>query len=87
MAYRFKVFLFSVIVLLLLASGCSPSDTASELLEIDIETLEKMGLGDQPAELGSGANLALNPDRVGYPHPLESDHGWGGGSDKWEIID
>jgi parallel beta-helix repeat protein len=32
-------------------------------------------------------NIAINPDRAGYPHPLESDRGWGGGSEKWEIID
>jgi hypothetical protein len=32
-------------------------------------------------------DLALNPLRTGYPHPLESDHGWGGGSDPWEIVD
>ncbi|MGB2842068.1 MAG: right-handed parallel beta-helix repeat-containing protein [Halobacteriota archaeon] len=32
-------------------------------------------------------NIALNPSRSGYPHPLESDRGWGGGSDKWEIVD
>jgi hypothetical protein len=32
-------------------------------------------------------NLALNPSRAGYPNPLESDHGWGGGSDPWEIVD
>jgi parallel beta-helix repeat protein len=30
---------------------------------------------------------ALNPSRTGFPHPLESDHGWGGGSDQWEIVD
>lgn len=24
---------------------------------------------------------------MGYPNPSESDRGWGGGSDKWEIID
>jgi hypothetical protein len=32
-------------------------------------------------------DIALNPTRVGYPTPLESDHGWGGGSDPWEIVD
>ena len=32
-------------------------------------------------------NIALNPGRTGFPHPLESDDGWGGGSDKWEIVD
>lgn len=32
-------------------------------------------------------NIALNPSRTGYPNPLESDQGWGGGSDQWEIVD
>jgi PKD domain len=32
-------------------------------------------------------NIALNPSRTGYPSPLESDQGWGGGSDQWEIVD
>ncbi len=32
-------------------------------------------------------NIALNPSRSGYPSPLESDQGWGGGSDQWEIVD
>lgn len=32
-------------------------------------------------------NLALNPYRSGFPHPLESDRGWGGGADKWDIVD
>lgn len=32
-------------------------------------------------------NLALNPARSGYPHPLESDRGWGGGTDQWDIVD
>jgi hypothetical protein len=32
-------------------------------------------------------NLALNPSRTGLPSPLESDAGWGGGSDPWEIVD
>lgn len=35
----------------------------------------------------SETNIALNPSRSGYPNPLESDQGWGGGSDKWEIVD
>lgn len=33
------------------------------------------------------ANIALNPSRIGYPSPLESDNGWGGGADTWDIID
>src|SRR5438309_10227058 len=32
-------------------------------------------------------NIALNTSRMGFPTPLESDHGWGGGSDQWEIAD
>src|SRR5262249_57973009 len=32
-------------------------------------------------------DLAYNPARTGYPTPLESDRGWGGGSDQWEIVD
>jgi len=32
-------------------------------------------------------NLALNPSRSGYPSPLESDPGWGGGTDTWDIVD
>lgn len=36
----------------------------------------------------SGAeNLAANPSGSGYPSPLESDRGWGGGSYPWEIVD
>jgi hypothetical protein len=36
------------------------------------------------------ANIALNPTRVGFPTPLESDPGWGcctGNVAKWEIVD
>jgi hypothetical protein len=36
------------------------------------------------------ANIALNPTRVGFPTPLESDRGWGcctGNVAKWEILD
>ena len=32
-------------------------------------------------------NLALNNARTGFPHPLESNAGWGGASNPWEIID
>src|SRR5260370_41234895 len=31
-------------------------------------------------------NWALNPSGTGFPHPLESDHGWGGGAQPWEIV-
>ena len=40
-----------------------------------------------PPTCGSTKNLALNPDRAGFPTPLQSDHGWGGGSDVWEVVD
>ena len=33
------------------------------------------------------SNLALNNDRTGFPHPLESSAGWGGASNPWELID
>src|SRR5947209_7680435 len=32
-------------------------------------------------------NLALNLSRTGFPSPAESDNGWGGGTDKWQIVD
>lgn len=32
-------------------------------------------------------NIALNPGRSGYPSPLESDQGWGGGSYPWDLVD
>lgn len=34
-----------------------------------------------------GENIALNLNKRGHPSPLESDRGWGGGSNKWEIVD
>jgi hypothetical protein len=40
-----------------------------------------------PAETSPPEDLALNPDRIGFPHPSESDRGWGGGRDKWDIVD
>jgi len=39
------------------------------------------------SKISEEGNLALNINRTGYPHPLDSDRGWGGGSDKWEIVD
>lgn len=42
-------------------------------------------VGAQPTP--SGINLALNTSRSGYPSPLGSDHGWGGGTNQWEIVD
>lgn len=32
-------------------------------------------------------NYALNPERSGHPSPLESDRGWGGGANTWELVD
>jgi hypothetical protein len=34
-----------------------------------------------------GGNIALNPSGTGYPHPLESDPGWGCCPNKWAMID
>ena len=42
---------------------------------------------DPPSETSPPENIASNPARIGFPHPLESDNGWGGGSDKWDIVD
>jgi hypothetical protein len=38
-------------------------------------------------DIDLGTNIALNPSRTGFPSPLESDRGWGGGSYPWEIVD
>jgi len=32
-------------------------------------------------------NLAYNRLQIGFPSPLESDRGWGGGSSKWQLVD
>lgn len=37
--------------------------------------------------LGAEVNIARNPSGSGFPSPLESDPGWGGGSYPWEIVD
>jgi hypothetical protein len=37
--------------------------------------------------VGAPVNLAVNTSLVGNPSPLSSDLGWGGGSNKWEIVD
>ncbi|MGD0014148.1 MAG: hypothetical protein ABSD56_06955 [Bryobacteraceae bacterium] len=39
-----------------------------------------------PAQ-ASPVDLALNTSASGYPSPLQSDPGWGGGSYPWEIVD
>lgn len=40
-----------------------------------------------PDEVSPPEDIALNLTGSGFPHPLESDRGWGGGSYPWEIID
>ncbi len=37
--------------------------------------------------LSGDVNIALNTSESGYPTPLESDQGWGGGSYPWQIVD
>lgn len=32
-------------------------------------------------------NIAYNPTQTGYPSPLGSDPGWGGGSYPWHLVD
>ena len=36
---------------------------------------------------GPEQNVALNASGSGFPSPLESDRGWGGGSYPWEVLD
>ncbi len=36
--------------------------------------------------IGPTSDIALNTSDVGFPTPLESDPGWGGGSYPWEIV-
>jgi hypothetical protein len=40
-----------------------------------------------PPSCARAVNRALNSDRAGFPTPVESDHGWGGGADVWELVD
>lgn len=40
-----------------------------------------------PNTNGPASNLARNTSGSGFPHPTESDRGWGGGSSQWEIVD
>lgn len=42
---------------------------------------------DDVSHFSPPENLAYNPYRTGFPHPLDSDNGWGGGRDKWDIVD
>ncbi len=58
----------------------SPQDTTPQ----DTIARDSMWL---PPRTSPSTDLALNPVRRGYPHPLASDSGWGGGRDKWDIID
>jgi hypothetical protein len=37
--------------------------------------------------IGPSSDIALNTSDTGFPTPLESDHGWGGGNQPWEIVD
>ena len=37
--------------------------------------------------IGPSSDVALNTAAAGFPTPLESDHGWGGGNQPWEIVD
>ena len=73
-AYKWRLILSTMVVMALSLMVFQPS----------------LSLGNDsvpPAELSPPEDIALNPSRSGYPHPLESDRGWGGGSDKWEIVD
>lgn len=40
-----------------------------------------------PDERSPSEDLALNSAGTGFPSPLESDPGWGGGSFPWEMVD
>ncbi len=72
------IFLLSIFGL----TGCSfaqrPADNQPQ------EAVEATG---PPSQESPSTNLALNPGQNDYPNPLESDHGWGGGADKWDIVD
>jgi hypothetical protein len=37
--------------------------------------------------IGPSSDIALNTSATGFPTPLESDHGWGGGNLPWDIVD
>jgi len=39
------------------------------------------------SKLSDEDNLAINTDGRGYPNPLNSDKGWGGGNNIWEVVD
>jgi len=42
---------------------------------------------EPPSIYGPADNLARNITGDGYPSPLESDPGWGGGAQPWDIVD
>ena len=42
---------------------------------------------DPPSMEGPLDNLARNTTGSGYPSPLESEDGWGGGTSKWDLVD
>jgi hypothetical protein len=46
-----------------------------------------LALGLAGACYAADSNLALNVAQTGYPSPLLSDHGWGGGANQWQILD
>lgn len=46
-----------------------------------------LGSHVEAAPTSKETNLAYNPSRTGFPHPLESSTGWGGGADQWDILD
>jgi hypothetical protein len=44
-------------------------------------------LSSPVSERSDARNLALNESRQGFPNPIESDAGWGGGARPWDIVD
>jgi hypothetical protein len=70
---RINLILFIIFVLILL------------VYIFNIYTHNSEGKG--PSPYGPEKNLAMNRKREGYPHPLDSDKGWSGGQDAWEIVD
>lgn len=54
---------------------------------IDTNSVEWSATTLAPPEVSPPEDIALNLTGSGFPHPLESDRGWGGGSYPWEIID
>lgn len=70
----------------LAASACD-TDNLSAPAEVVVATPRFSFIEDPPTKTSSPGNLAQNPSRSGYPSPLESSNGWGGGSNKWDIVD